>query len=176
LVYRLRTVTTFRCLLVVSILLTACGSPLESASAGSARWTIGGFSVLVPNDWKVQKDPDENGFNVIQPPRGEGRLLLLEIVDRGTPDITPVYALDHATQGISAIGLPTDDLSADKLGSDHYSVASEGQLEGRQVVANVHVFAPNEIVIGYFHTPQLEDPNASAARRILASVAPAASN
>jgi hypothetical protein len=157
-------------LLVIAAIAGACagGPPTDS-------WTIGDYRVDVPIDWTVHEDPNEDGFNEINPPSGDGNLLLLEISDRNPPDeVTKAYALDHARRGMTAAGLSTEDLEVLDHGSGHFSVTSEGFTgeERRHVLATVHVFPQGFIVLGFFHGLDGADPNIDAARDILSSVRP----
>lgn len=153
---------------LLGVVLAACGS----AQPTSERYVIGNYAISGPSSWKVQTEPDENGFHVVEPPSGQGRLVLLEIHDKQSPTIDEAYALEHAQRGITSAGLSATNLSPRQLSPSHFVTTAEGIGGGEHVVAAVHVFAPGEIVIGYFHTPDASDPVTDAARQILESVTP----
>jgi hypothetical protein len=136
------------------------------------RYGVGDFTIVVPSGWTVHEEPDADGFNIVEPPSGQGRLLLLELHAKQSREIDAEYALEQARREIEALGLPTTGLTPRQVGDSHYVTTVEGVSGGEHVVASVHVLASADIVFGFFHTPDEADPMRDAARHILESVTP----
>jgi hypothetical protein len=133
--------------------------------------TIVDYRINVPRSWRVHKETDAHGFFVVEPAHGEGRMILATVLPLRDEPLTEESALDHARRGIASSGLPDTDLQLLHLGPRHFAAVMEGEARGEHVLAAVHVF-PGRIIVGYFHSRDVDNPNNLPASRILSSIAP----
>lgn len=162
-----------RLFVLLLLVLVSCASADQATVPPGERWRIGDYWVFVPPDWTFVEEADDNGFNVVEPPDGDGQILFLEIADDHVPaTITEEYALEQAKRGFADMTLESGELEAAKRGTEHFSIAGEGSKVGRHVIQVVHVFRPAQIVLAQYHAADASDSYLPVAQQIIDSVTP----
>jgi hypothetical protein len=106
----------------------------------------------------------------MEPPTGDGPLVLDDIVDGQPPPFNEQYAFTLSEGSLKAIGLDAGQVRFDAMADGHFRAIGEAYVAGRFVIGAAHVFAPGQIVTGYYHSAA-PDENRPIAWSILNSIA-----